>query len=274
MTKRIKKACVYLVAITWAVILICPFLWALRISLIPTYTTFVSFFPKSISELSLINYKYLLFRTNFLKWLVNSLIVSTSATLLNIITSFLLGYVLARKKLPGSSVIFMVVLGLMMIPYHVTAVPLYLGLSKIRLTNTLLGVILPLSANAFGVFLMRQYILMIPSEYEEAALVDGCSQMGAIFRIVLPQALPAIGILAVTMFFETWNNFIIPLIMVTRDSMKTVSVGVADLAFQVLNVNWGVLMAGSLLGALPTVLLYVAFNRYFLRGLTLHGGLK
>jgi len=269
-----KKAALYLIAMGWAIIIVLPYLWALRISLIPTYTTFVSFFPKSFSELSLVNYEYLLFRTPFLRWMLNSAIISATATLLNVIISSMLGYVLARKRLPGTNVIFLAILALLMIPYHILVVALYLGLSKVRLTNNLLGVILPLSANPFGVFFMRQYITMIPSDYEEAALVDGCSRLGALFRVVLPQALPAVGVLAVTMFMETWNNFIIPLVIISRESLKTVTVGIADLAFQTLNVNWGVLMAGSLLGAMPTVLVFVLFNQYFLRGLKLHGGLK
>lgn len=268
------KFLLYIIAVSWAMIIVFPYLWALRISLIPTYTTFVSFFPQSISELSLVNYQYLLFHTHFPRWMLNSFIVSAGATFLNVVISLMLGYVLARKRLPKSDVIFAVILGLLMIPQHILIIALYLGLSKIRLTNNLLGVILPLSANPFGIFLMRQYIALIPSEYEEAAMVDGCSRIAAVFKIVLPQALPAIGVLAVTIFMETWNNFIVPLVIITRDSLKTVTVGVADLAFQTLNVNWGVLMAGSLLGAMPTVLVFVLFNQYFLRGLQLHGGMK
>jgi len=238
------------------------------------FSTCHSFFAKSLSELSFVNYKHLLFRTKFPRWTINSVLVSGGATLLSVLACSMLGYVLARKRLPGSNIIFTLVLALLMVPYHILVIALYLGLSRVHLTNNLFGVILPLSANPFGVFLMRQYIMMIPSSYEEAALVDGCSRIGALFRIGLPQALPAIGILTVTMFMETWNNFILPLVMLTRDSMKTVTVGIADLAFQTLNTNGGVLMAGFLLGAMPTVLVFVLFNRYFLRGLTLHGGLK
>jgi len=269
-----SKPALYIIALIWAIMVVLPYLWALRISLIPTYTTFVSFFPESISELSFVNYQYLLFKTQFPRWMLNSVVVSIGATLLNVVISSMLGYVLARKRLPKSNIIFGLVLASLMVPQHILIIALYLGLSKVRLTNNLLGVILPLSANPFGIFLMRQYITLIPSEYEEAALVDGCSRIGAVFRVVLPQALPAIGVLTVTMFMETWNNFIVPLVIITKDSLKTVTVGVADLAFQTLNVNWGVLMAGSLLGAMPTVLVFVLFNQYFLRGLQLHGGMK
>lgn len=242
--------------------------------MIPTYTTYVSFFPRSLSELSLTNYKYLLFQTKFPMWLLNSTIVSGCATFINTIACFMLGYVLARRRLPGSDFLFTLVLALMMVPYQVTIISLYLGLSKVGLTNTLIGLILPLSANPFGVFLMRQYISMIPTDYEEAALIDGASQAQALFRIVLPQSLPAIGVLLISMLIETWNNFILPLVIITKTSLKTVTVGVADLAFEILNTNWGVLMAGSLLGALPTVVIFVIFNNYFLRGLTLQGGIK
>jgi len=269
-----NRAVSYVLAIFWAILIILPFIWALRISLIPTYTAYVSFFPKSLSELSLANYKYLLLQTKFPKWLLNSTIVSGTATFVNTIACFMLGYVLARKRLPASELLFTLVLALMMVPYQVTIISLYLGLSKVGLTNTLMGLILPMSAHPFGVFLMRQYISMIPTDYEEAALIDGASRTQALFRIVLPQTLPAIGVLLISMLIETWNNFILPLVIITRTSLKTVTVGVADLAFEILNTNWGVLMAGSLLGALPTIIIFLIFNRYFLKGLTLQGGIK
>ncbi|HDM70542.1 MAG: carbohydrate ABC transporter permease [Thermotogae bacterium] len=271
---RKSRWVVYSFAIFWLIMVFFPFVWAFRISLIPTYTTYVSFFPRSLSELSLVNYKYLLYQTKFPRWLLNSLIVSGTATFLNTIACFMLGYVLARKRLPGSDWIFTMVLALMMVPYQITIISLYLGLSKVGLTNNLLGLILPMSAHPFGVFLMRQYILMIPKDYEEAALIDGSTRFQALFRIVLPQTLPAIGVLLVSMLIETWNNFILPLVIITKTSLKTVTVGVADLAFEILNTNWGVLMAGSLLGALPTIIIFVIFNKYFLKGLTLQGGIK
>ena len=115
---------------------------------------------------------------------------------------------------------------------------------------------------------------MIPRDYEEAAIIDGASYPQVLFKVMFPQCLPAIGVLLVTMMIETWNNFILPLVIITRTTMKTVTLGVADLAFEILNTNWGVLMAGSLLATVPTVIIYILFNRYFLSGLTLQGGLK
>lgn len=273
---KVKKAKIlsYTIAILWTAFIILPFLWALRISLVPTYTTYVPLIPRDLSELSLENYRYLLFRTHFPKWLVNSIIVSTVSTVINTLASFLLGYALGRGKLPYSSMIFNLVLIFLMVPYQVTVVSIYIMLSRIRLTNNLLGLILPMSANPFGIFLIRQYVSMIPRDYEEAAIIDGASYPQVLFKVMFPQCLPAIGVLLVTMMIETWNNFILPLVIITRTTMKTVTLGVADLAFEILNTNWGVLMAGSLLATVPTVIIYILFNRYFLSGLTLQGGLK
>lgn len=264
----------YTVAFLWTAFIIVPFLWALRISLVPTYTTYVPLIPRSLSELSWENYRYLLFQTHFPKWLINSLIVSVVSTLINTFVSFTLGYMLGRNKLPYSAMIFNFVLIFLMIPYQVTVISIYIMLSRIRLTNTLLGLILPMSANPFGIFLIRQYVSMIPRDYEEAAIIDGASHSQVLFRIMLPQCLPAIGVLLVTMLIETWNNFILPLVIITRTTMKTVTLGVADLAFEILNTNWGVLMAGSLMATIPTIVIYILFNKYFLSGLTLQGGLK
>jgi ABC-type glycerol-3-phosphate transport system permease component len=147
-------------------------------------------------------------------------------------------------------------------------------MSELNLVDTYIGLILPLAANAFGIFVMRQFMLSIPTEYEEAAAIDGASRIRTFFTIILPLAKPALLVVAVTIFVETWNNFIFPLVMVTRNEMKTVTVGLADFSYATLNVNWGLTMAGSLLGALPAVILFVILNRTFMQGFSLGGGVR
>lgn len=270
-SRRKQRLAFYTTALLLVVLVIIPFLWALRVSLEPTFSTAVSIIPKRIS---LVNYGQLLFYSQFPRWILNSLIFAGAVTLLNVLLDSMAGYVLARQNMPGSKLMFLAVLGLLMVPSQITLVPLYLMLSKLNLVDTYTGLILPLAANAFGIFVMKQFIQSIPRDYDEAAMIDGASKFRLFLWVILPLARPALLVVAVTMFMETWNNFIFPLVMITNNQMKTVTLGLADFTYATLNVNWGVTMAGSLLGALPAILLFVVLNRYFMEGLSLGGGIR
>lgn len=261
------------ICIVLTILVIVPFIWALRISLEPTFTTAVPLVP-DFQRLSLENYQHLVRNTPFPRWVLNSLIFAGFVTLFNVFLDAMAGYVLARRSLPGSNIIFVVVLALLMVPYQITLIPLYLMMSALNLVDTYIGLILPLAANAFGIFVMRQFILSIPVEYEEAAAIDGASRIRTFFTIIFPLAKPALLVVAVTIFIETWNNFIFPLVMITRNEMKTVTVGLADFSYATLNVNWGLTMAGSLLGAMPAIVLFVVLNRAFMQGFSLGGGVR
>lgn len=254
----------------YAVAVVVPFLWALRIALEPTFTLSVSFLPTGAS---LENFKTLLGFTGFPRWVLNSLVFAGGVTASNIVLSTTAGYALARRRLPGRNALFLAVIATMMVPGQVTLVPLYLLVNRLGLLDTFPGLILPLAASGFGIFVMRQYILRIPEEYEEAAIVDGCSRWGVFIRIVVPLARPAIFVVAISTFMNTWNEFLYPLVMTNRDAMKVVTLGLADFTYATLNVNWGLTMAGSLLGALPPLALFAAFNRHFMQGLPM-GGLR
>jgi multiple sugar transport system permease protein len=264
---------IYTTCALLVILVLIPFIWALRISLQPTFTTAVPLIP-DLTKLSLENYQHLLRNTAFPRWVLNSFIFAGFVTLFNVFLDAMAGYVLARRRLPGSNVIFVGVLALLMVPYQITLIPLYLMMSELNLVDTYIGLILPLAANAFGIFVMRQFMLSIPTDYEEAAAIDGASRIRTFFTIILPLAKPALLVVAVTIFVETWNNFIFPLVMVTQNEMKTVTVGLADFSYATLNVNWGLTMAGSLLGALPAVFLFAILNRTFMQGFSLGGGVR
>lgn len=210
--------------------------------------------------------------------MLNSVIISSTVTLDNVLIASMAGYVLARQRLMGSNLVFLLVLASQMVPYQLTLIPVYILIRNLQLLNTHLGIILPLVGSgiigAFGIFVMRQYILTIPIEYEESARIDGCSTFGVFFRVILPLCKPALVVVAVTSFIESWNNFIIPLVMVTRSPMKTVTLGIADFSLATLNVNWGATMAASLLGLIPSLVIFLLLSRYLLHGLTLYGGIK
>ena len=252
-------------------IVLIPFLWALSISLQSTFTTSVPIVP---DVLSLENYRNLLLNTRFPRWVLNSFIFAGVVTVSNVLLDAMAGYVLARGRLPGSRFIFLGVLALLMVPHQITLIPLYLLMSELNLVDTYVGLILPLAANAFGIFVMRQYVLSIPLEYEEAATIDGASRWRIFFTVILPLARPGVMVVAVTVFMETWNNFIFPLVMVSSNEMKTVTLGLADFSYATLNVNWGMTMAGSLLGAVPAIALFVVLNRYFMKSMSFSSGVR
>ncbi len=152
-----------------------------------------------------------------------------------------------------------------MIPDHVTLVPRYIVARELGLLNSLWAVILPGTANVFGIFLMRQYIQTLPSELIDAGRIDGCTEFGLFWRIILPLCKPALAALAIFTFVRYWNDFLWPLIVLTSDSTFTLPVGVASLQGE-FGTDYGVIFAGAALAALPMIVFFLVFQRYFLEG--------
>jgi multiple sugar transport system permease protein len=167
---------------------------------------------------------------------------------------------------------FTLIVGSLMIPVHVTLVPRFLLVANLGLNNHLLGVILPSVADVFGIFLMRQFIQSLPRELEDAARVDGASEWQVFTKIIMPLSRPAVATLAIFSFVGAWNAFLWPLIVLSRRELLTLPVGVALLQ-QEFSSNVGLQMAGAAVGAVPMIVLFLMFQRYFLEGVRL-GALK
>jgi multiple sugar transport system permease protein len=270
---RRRLILVYCLLILMTIMVVLPFLWALRISLQRTFTTAVPLIPPA-GTLTIGNFVSLVIASSFPRWILNSMIVAGTVTVSNALIDSMAGYALARERLPGTEIILWAIIALLMVPHQITLIPLFLFMSRIGLVNTYIGLILPLSANAFGIFVMRQYIRAIPVDYEDAATIDGASRFATFFRVILPLAKPAVLVVVVTIFIDVWNNFIFPLVMVTSDRMKTITLGLADFTYATLNVNWGMTMAGAILGSVPALTLFVVLNRHFMEGLSFQGGIK
>lgn len=262
----------YAVAAALGAVVLVPFGWALRLSLERTFTTLPAVFP-GVDALTLENYARLLRFTPFLRWVANSALFAGGVTALNLLLAPMAGYALARGRIRGAGVIFWGILVLWIIPFQVLLLPLYLFLVRVGLVDTYAGLILPLAVDPLAIFIMRQYLLSVPKEYEEAGMIDGCSRVRAFFQVVLPLCTPALMAVAVVTFVFTWGNLIYPLVMTTRESMATLTVGVAGFAYGSI-VDWGMTMAATLLGALPTVALFLALNRWFMEGITFAGGMR
>jgi multiple sugar transport system permease protein len=215
------------------------------------------------------------FRQNLGQWFINTAVFAIAVTLLRLLFDSLAGYALARIKFPGNRLLFFIMLGTMMIPGVVLLIPRFIILKQLGLLNTYQGFIFSLAADAFGVFLMKQFFESIPGEIEEAAQVDGASRLTMFFRIVLPMATPALTALAIFSFQGTWNNFMDALIILGGNSdLFNLPLGLALLrgAFGE-TLRWHTFLAGSVITTLPLALIFFMFQRYFVEGVS-YSGLK
>jgi multiple sugar transport system permease protein len=203
---------------------------------------------------------------------LNSMIVTTVTTFGILLTSSLAGYGFAKFQFPGRDILFLIVLATMMIPFFVVMIPIFWMIGKFGWIDSYPGLIVPNIVTAFGIFLMRQYMLSLPDEILDAARVDGASELEIYWRIVLPLSTPVIGALTILAFVYQWNNFLWPLVVARSDSMWTVPVGLNSLrvyasSAQVVNMQ----MAGATLGVVPVIIVFLALQRYFVRGIAMTG---
>ncbi|MEG0769694.1 MAG: carbohydrate ABC transporter permease [Ruthenibacterium sp.] len=201
-------------------------------------------------------------------WLWNSVFQAAAATLLTCCTASLAGYALAKKRFFGAKVIFAMFVCAMALPKQVVMVPLVRIMAAIGLYNTSWAVIFPTVGWPFGVFLMKQFSETLPSELLEAARIDGAGELRTFLSIVLPIVKPGIGALAIFTFVNTWNDYFMQLIMLKSSEAITVSLGVARLQSEFAT-NYGLMMAGASLGAVPIIAVFIAFQKYFTQGITM-----
>ncbi|MBU4473636.1 MAG: carbohydrate ABC transporter permease [Candidatus Omnitrophica bacterium] len=221
---------------------------------------------------SLRNIKILFIDTGLYRWFMNSLIVSVVSTLGILLFDSMAGYVFAKKQFPGKNFLFWMMISTMMIPGQVTLVPMYILITRLGLKGSLGAVIFPPLAMVFGVFLMRQFMKTIPTELIEAAKMDGASELSIYWKIILPLSKPALATLGILVFMSVWNSFLWPLIILNKDYLFTLPVGLKSLQDKNL-VDYGLLMSGAAISAVPMFIVFFFFQRYFVKGLTL-GSLK
>ena len=214
------------------------------------------------------NYRNLWKAVPFNRYFINSVFIATASTLLTLFFCSLGGYAFAKYQFRGKTILFGILLASMMIPFQVLLVPLFGLMADIGWLNSYKAIIIPFSVGAFGVFLMRQFIVTIPSELLDAARIDGCSEFGIYYRIVLPIIKPALGALTIYSFLSSWNGYLWPLIVLRDEAKYTLPIGLANL-IGIYRQDYGMLMAGTLLSLLPIVILFLAMQREFVQGITL-----
>ena len=198
---------------------------------------------------------------------MNSLVVALASTVLGLLFCSLGGYAFAKFDFPGKTVMFWVVIASVSIPAFTTVIPLFGWLAKLGLLDTYIVLILPFAANAFGIFLMRQYAMAVPNELLDAGRMDGAGEFRLYWSVVLPLLRPALGTVGVLIFIASWNSYIWPLVMMRSDEMLTLPVGVATLKGDQLP-EYGMLMAASVLSSVPIIIAFLIMQRQFIAGLT------
>lgn len=225
------------------------------------------------STLNIDNYTYIFTQASkYWGWYGNSLFISAVIIVLSLFFSSMVGYALALYDFKGRNFFFILVLFILMVPFEILMLPLYQLMIGMNLINTYTAVMLPAIVAPIAVFFFRQYALGLPKELMDAARIDGSSEYGIFFKIMLPLMLPSLAAMGILQGLGSWNNFLWPLIVLRSNDMFTLPIGLATLLTPYGN-NYDVLIAGSVMTILPIILLFIFFQRYFVTGLTV-GGVK
>lgn len=251
-----------------------PILWMVSTSLKPEAEIFSATIRWIPSRWTLENYRETFETTRIGRWFTNSSVITGLEIIVGVFIWAMAGFVFAKMKFPGRNALFILILATMMIPEQATMIPTYLVMSRLRWVNTYHGVLLPTLANAFGLFLLRQFFKGIPEELIESAKVDGAGWLTIFLRIILPTSGPALSALGIFTLFRSWNNFLWPIIMLQTSEMLTLPIGLASIKSTYATESYGVLMAASLLASIPILFFYMFFHKQIIKGVAISSGLK
>jgi len=203
-----------------------------------------------------------------IRWLVNTVFMAVVAMILTCVTAAMAGYALAKKRFVGRTLLFSLIVCAMALPKQVILIPLLKEMSALKFYDTIWAVILPTVGWPFGVFLMKQFAEGIPGEILEAARVDGSGELRTFTTIVVPMVKPGIGALAIFTFINSWNDYFMQLIMLVSNNVSTISLGIATMQAET-SIDMGLLMAGAALAAIPIIVVFLIFQKYFTQGIAM-----
>jgi multiple sugar transport system permease protein len=268
---RVWSVVLYAILTGYAIVTLVPFLWAISASFKPLSEIIsggVHFIPQ---QWTFENYRQIFIQQPLLgRWMLNSVVIAVSVTLLNLIFNSMAGYALARLQFWGKRFWFFLVLAVLAVPTQVTLIPTFLILKNLGWLNSYQGMIVPGMVNATFIFMMRQFFVNFPRELEEAAMLDGLTRFGIFRRIVLPLAKPALAAQTIFIFMGSWNNFLLPVVILFDPEMFTLPLGLNSFKGEYIN-YWNYIMAASVVLTLPVLGIYMFFNRYFIQGVTFTG---
>jgi multiple sugar transport system permease protein len=262
------RLALHTVLLLFGLFVLLPFLLMLTASLMPKQDILRRSFD--LSRLTFDNYVQTFRVVPFGRYYLNSLIVATGTTVLQILVASLAAFAFARLRFRGRDALFLLYLATLMIPFQVTMIPNFIIVRLLGWFNSYQALILPSAFSVFSTFLLRQYFLGLPLDYDEAARMDGATSWRIWWQIILPLSGPVLATLAIFNFQAAWNDFLWPLVVTQTPEMRTIPVGLASFQGQY-STEWHLLMAGSVVALLPVLMLYIIGQNWFVRGITLSG---
>ena len=245
-----------------SILMLLPLLWLVSTSLKSPTEDIFQFPPQLLPKQPTVDNYVRVWLTNpFGTYLFNSSAIAVLSVGLNLLFCALAAYPLARLDFRGKEVIFSLIVSTIMIPFQIVMIPLYILTVQLGIRNTYIGIIFPAIASAFGIFLLRQAFAAVPKEMEEAARMDGCTELGLWWHIMLPAIRPALMTLAIFVFIGSWSDFLWPLIVLDRPELYTLPLGVANLA-GTFSLDWRLIAAGSVISIAPVLGLFLFLQRY------------
>ena len=266
--RTLQRIAVILLLSIGAIVYFVPVLWTVTTSFKTPkeiMTVPPTIMPGSFTYIG--NYEEVFDRAKFGRFLLNTFLLGVSAVCVSLVVASMAGYGFAKFRFPLREVFFFAVIGVLMVPFHSVAVPLFVYLERINLVDTFLGLLLPLVISAFGVLLMREGIASIPDDYIDAARIDGCSELRIFWTVVMPMIKPALAALAIIKFMWTWNEFFWPLLVITTPAKAVVTLGISyftNFHFK----EYHLIMAAATLSMLPLFLLFAILRRWMIEALT------
>ena len=260
MKKIIEKITIHTILISISLLSIFPFIWLISTSLKGNAENIFAYPPQLIpSDFTFANYAGVWKKVNFIGYFLNSMIVAAGTVILNLILSSMAGYPLARMEFKGKKITFFAILATIMIPFQAIMLPIYLITLKLHLVDSVnniagyVGLIMPFAVSAFG------------KEMEEAAIVDGCNVFQLFWKVLIPMVKPTFAVLAIFTFIGSWGEFLWPSIVLTKEAMYTLPVGINNLQ-GMFSSNWRFIAAGSFLSIIPILIFFLSMQRYFISG--------
>lgn len=271
MVDRLIQVVAYVVLSTFALLMFVPFWFSLATSLKPDPETIrISWSNMFWPENPTLDSYRTVFESDVRRWFANSTVVAAIWIFARALTASMAGYAFARMRFPGRDIVFLMIVSTMMIPPMVTIIPKYILLQDLNLINTYGALTLPFFADAFTIFLMKQFFESIPGELEEAARIDGASRYRMFAQIILPNAFPALTALAIFTFQGSWNEFLQPLIYISNQDLFTLPLGLAY--FRRANyTDWNLVMSMAVITTVPIAIFFIIFQRYFVASNTSSG---
>lgn len=270
MKKSLSKILVYVLLISVTIIVAFPFAWMFFSSfkeISEFYAMPPTIFPESFK---LDNYIELFSRGDFGTYYMNSIFVTVIQVVANLAIVLPAGYGFAKYQFKGKNILFLIVLGTTMVPWVATIIPLYILTGQVGLIDTYAGLIIPGIADAFGIFLARNFISTIPTPLIEAARIDGAREFNIFTQVIMPSVKPLIAVISINKMIGSWNAFQWPLLVVNSDELRTLPLAVAKLSSQY-NDAYNLKMAAAAVTIIPVLFLYIACQKYFVEGISLSG---